>query len=1554
MDSEKEPRDFRSCSKMRRSSTKSPPEIDKWTKEDVHRWLMTEVKVHETCADRFVEEEVSGEISYFKKSDILDLGIKHGPAVKITSHLERLKETSQHEMQFPAYVENWSKEQVNQWLLQHVKVYSKYAERLFKEDVSGDCLVCFRKQDLLDLDIKSGPAVKILAELRQLNKKPEPVLQNIPHASTEHTEAPDPIQPDVSVAQAKETEQLELHSKTEDKALEKPTENVQLMASNDKGIQQPKPHNMAVKRKGGTTVTDTPKTTVEIQKTLENLLKEDLKKFHFNLRDYRDSSQKPIALGKLEGKDTMDTAKLMTDHYGNEEALRVTIEVLKEINQRDLARQMEKNTGQPQHKCLSRDVLKKDANQGDKLKNLLTCGGNSLDNYNRFVVVVNKSSPEQVQYLQFLIKLKLFCVLDFDPNSAAPGGLCNLYRNSRVANLHTPSQYQGPTDSVIKNLNLYKQTSWVFCNGRHDLDNDSNKEMDYRNWLRKSCRDVEQLVSFICNPEVLLHGRSLIIFLLLSPVDTEKDAVFDTYRSFIKHTEEERIISICESQSTYSKWRKLIQEKCDFDIDHLSINELTLSEVNGTIMALGPFSQPSGRLLPSSGSSVVVLKQKDEDFMTALDILCLNQCENIYDEKSSEFRDFRIKVEEEFYRGGKVKWWNFYFCDKDKDKPFVKRDKYENVKKIIRSQLRDSNNMCVLLNLFHHPGCGGTTLAMHVMWDLRNEFRCAVLKDNTLPKKEVAIQVSRLMKLESEKPSPVLLLVDDSKETENDHDLGNWIRKAAVEEALKINLDDSPNCKVIILNCVRSNSPKDQYRQHSPAPSQYITASLTQDEQKEFEKKLKELQETHEKPENFYSFMIMKSNFDQTYTDNLARNTLENFDFSTKNAQLFAFLALLNTYVAESELSLSLCEDYLGMKMIRWQEDSVLERMKPYSNFLIIDTVAEWGYKGIRILHQSIASACVEELERSYYLKVSDIVMAILHCDLFFSVGVVKHRFMLSIQQMLIERQRKKDGDEREPFSPLIVKIHSQQGRQTVQEIFAKASSRFVTSASIPQALARYLYINERDFPEALQWAEKAKNIKENPYTFDTIGQVHKSNLKTNIHREKQETTLNPEDLSANIKIADNAIRAFKRAQELTNAEEWCDEEASDAESEDYPKKSYNVYGYVGVLDIAFLLFDILCRLPFFEESDPMKKKYLQGFLQNKIPITSVYKTANETNDRYVEIIKEHESFLLNLKTEVKDTFEVLECYFMYIKGNNSEFDSKNRWTISGHFKKYLTLFCTAPEEVKKERQNNPNFNLKMDIEERRMFLVGKQADTFPGILYQLDKRPEEIEGITECYAFLQQKQQFVSKKQKTKETINYILSNIVLYLLKPKSKHVKSYSHLSALLLKTLQDVGLGYPFPDPYYLALLLFWPSPTQENKEIGTYVTAIRNSYRKRLVLLFRKRSTVAHLYLGKEEGLKRLVSKPQLDENFKEMRRDVLAQLWRNGEIFKDKAIINRLQRVSGTIEQEEVFANYGKLKILVRPALIAGIRSGFSTEKVSFYLGFAIDGPLAYDIQYEN
>lgn len=88
-----------------------------------------------------------------------------------------------------------------------------------------------------------------------------------------------------------------------------------------------------------------PKITVGIKETLDNLTKNGLKSFQFYLKGYRGLRNESIPWGELEDKDAMDTTTLMIGHYGNEEALQVTMDILKQINQRELANQLEKKMG---------------------------------------------------------------------------------------------------------------------------------------------------------------------------------------------------------------------------------------------------------------------------------------------------------------------------------------------------------------------------------------------------------------------------------------------------------------------------------------------------------------------------------------------------------------------------------------------------------------------------------------------------------------------------------------------------------------------------------------------------------------------------------------------------------------------------------------------------------------------------------------------------------------------------------------------------------------------------------------------------------------------------------------------------------------------------------------------------------------------------------------------------------------------------------------------------------------------------------------------------------
>uniref|UniRef100_A0A4W4HI43 SAM domain-containing protein n=1 Tax=Electrophorus electricus TaxID=8005 RepID=A0A4W4HI43_ELEEL len=1381
-------------------------------------------------------------------------------------------------------ITKWTKETVHMWLCDVVNINQKHADKFVEEEVSGEDLACFEKKDLLDMGVEHGPAVRIMSRLKKH------IAQSEIAASHQHDK-------EITQINRLKTVTPQMETCTKDKSENQRHYVQETETGHEVCLFQPPTvfHNMVVIY------------FVQICK-IRLYYNNKIAPFHHMYWETFQSTKHFLCI------------KFFFFCY-----VFLFIDELR-ITATDIKR-----------------PVKREMNQGEKLKNLLTCGGSTLGYYSYFVIIMNESKPDQLEQLQFLSKLNLFCVFDFDPNSVSKGA-CKVYRESRIANLHFPNQFQGEASEVLKNLNLYKQTSWVFCNGRLDLDSESSRNLDYQRWLRGTHREIEQMVSFIFRPEILPDRKCLVIFLLFSAVESEKDPIFDTFMTFHRQCRgEENIIHICENEDSFEKWHTLIQKKYEFDITKQSIYKLDFSQINGTVMKLGPHTQPCGMLLPSAGSSSVTLRQKDTDIMDALDILCENECENAYDVNSSAFQDLKLKVEEEFYRGGKVKWWNFYFSEKEKSKPFIKRDKYEAVRLIVTSQIKDPKSTCAIVNLFHHPGCGGTTLAMHVMWDLRNQLRCAILKDSSISEETVSSQVKYLLKYgkTDESPQvPVLLLIDDSKDTEAAEKLRNCIRRTLDEDCAFKN-EKSTNSLVILLNCVRTHFPVDQFK-CCETERQYITNELTKKEKDDFEEKLQELKENHKRPENFYSFMIMKSNFSKKYVRNVVCNTLKDLNRDTKEAQLFSVMALLNSYVAESDISQSICEDFLGMKQFHWGEEYVLERMKPYSNLLIGFKVDHCGeYSAIRILHHDIACACLDELDLTYNIKRSDITMDLLHCNLFFKTALGKDALTLSIQRMLIERQRNVDNDRGTQFSPLIETIHTDEGRQKVQEIFTKALRRYETSASIPQALARYLYLYSRDFSQALEWAEIARQITENCFTVDTIGQIHKNHLKYEIQRDKEQET--PENLDRYIELAKKAINAFQKAQKLAKTEYNL--------YEDYNlTQTYNQYADMGLIEVVLTVLDIISSLPLFNGTDTMARRYMQSFLKGNISMRSIYFKDNGINHKYATVLMNHEPFLHELRKQAKTSFELFDCYFSYLKSRKfeEELDYKCRRKISQYFKKYISFFCSDAERSQ-EKESKKILRESMDIEANEIFLEEQKADTFPGLLQHLeDKSGETMEKITGSYNFLHEHLKSRNPKFKT----NLILANITLHLIKPNSKCAISERDLIHLLKEMLQEIGVQYPFPEPYYLALLLLWPCSTSDSAEnIGIYVNSIRNSSRRRLPTSLRKRGAISHFLLGKKSGLKRLVPKAKLyyTDEPKESNR-----AWQSGKIFSQKDIQDCLLRVHGTVEQGEVYTEYGKLKVPVHPAFLDSVRSGFSTEKVSFYLGFAMTGLLAYDIRYES
>uniref|UniRef100_A0A8C8SJ89 SAM domain-containing protein n=1 Tax=Pelusios castaneus TaxID=367368 RepID=A0A8C8SJ89_9SAUR len=1213
-----------------------------------------------------------------------------------------------------------------------------------------------------------------------------------------------------------------------------------------------------------------------------------------------------------------------------------------------------------------REKRKKRENEGRKLISLLTGNKDLLDNsyYDWYILVTNKSHPSQTQHLDFLQEVKWFAVLEFDSLSQMTG-VAKKYRENRGANLHFPSQYQvkgKSTVEIIEDLNLYKQLSWIFCNGRSDLNDEKYQPLGPSLWQQKRAAEVRKLISFLSHQDLLQRGKFLVVFLLLSEVEDPGDPLIETFCTFYQELEGlSDMLCICIGAQTFQLWKDLLQARfiSAEELTKRCVANLNLPTVNGTILKLKSVTQSSQRLLPCTGSSTILLK-KEEDFMTALEILCENECKDTEIEKDkAQFSEFRKSQEEHFYRGGKVSWWNFYFSSENYSSAFIKRDSYEKLEELIQSSSQAATQKSSkIINLYHSPGCGGTTLAMHVLWELRKKFRCAVLKNKTVDFAEIGTQLTTLITYgatSQEDYLPVLLLVDDFEEQENVYLLQHEIQSAITGKCITY---ESP--LVIIINCMRSQNPVESSKS-SQSDSINLKHELSSKEQRAFEKKLEEIKQQHQHPEDFYSFMIMKEQFNPEYIKNVVKNTLKGLDINSKQAQLISFLAILNSYVTESTISVSQCEDFFGITSKYWGKESLENKMGICSNILIQSQVQEHGtYKGVRIIHPLIANYCLEEFNITFRLTKSAITLQLLKQNLFYESGLGRGKLQDDVQSMLLTRQRKEHGDDTDTlFSPLIEKIQKEEGSAEVESVLCEGSIRFSQNPFICQALARHYYIINKNFVSAQEWAKKAKKrAPNNSYISDTLGQVFKSQIKNWVDENGKKMVITAQDLKHLLELAKCASEAFTESQQQNESTDNI-REALQLQKSKRRYDTYNTAGYLGEIETGLYTIDILGYTPLFNKKHALSREEMLQYLSGKHPIPRA--TSDTENEEFKLILDHYRGYLSNLRSSLKEAFDFFENYFVLLKPRNIEKESvefKIRKRVRECFNKYAEIFCHLDPENLGDNPMSSKLSLPRKEDYCRRSLEAFKADRFPGLLEYLnshEKAESKMEDIVNKYAFLIEK---CTNQSLLREKQNFILANIVLSCIKPKSKKIRTLEELKAQIRKILQQVGLDHRFSEPYFLASLLFWPENQkqldEDSRQIEKYVSSLKKSFRGQYKQMCRSKQPIAHFYLGNSRGLNRLVHKGKIDQFFSELQVPDLHSLWQKGCIWEEKVVQDLLLRLHGKVEDDFVYVDYGideKISIPVRPAFLGRLRSGKSIEKVSFYLGFSMGGPIAYDIK---
>ncbi|KAI7804066.1 putative sterile alpha motif domain-containing protein 9-like [Triplophysa rosa] len=849
----------------------------------------------------------------------------------------------------------------------------------------------------------------------------------------------------------------------------------------------------------------------------------------------------------------------------------------------------------------------KNSVQGSKLSEMITGRTHSLDksHFSWYVVVADKSHRVQLENLKFLIHMNLMAVLDFDPESAK-NGLNSLFKDTGT-NSHLPAEYtitQTVEDTADK-LKLTRNTSWVFCNGGFNNESPSIVQK----WSIEKGSSVRDVVSFLCRKDVMPTKKFLVIFLLLNQVTDGNDPMLETFHMFYQALHGgKQILCICDNETTYNLWKDLIMGRYGVDISKRCISELSFTEINGTVLSLWSENRKSDRFLPGVGGSKVVLSKKTEDTLDLLSILCVNQCDGGNEDKQQH--------EERFYRGGKVSWWNFHFSEQAGSVPFIKRDKFEYIIDVIIPDLLNMKRACVFFNIFHLPGCGGTTLAMHVLWTLKNKYRCAVLKYKPDDFTKVAHQVVQLLTYETKEQQtrpPVLLMIDVFENIS----VVETLQKKIEEEWKKENIF-SKSPQVILLNCMTVES-REQAEENDDLV--FLGKNLYEKEQKLFDEKLKELKRTYPNTDTFHGFMYLQTNGSPDYIKGVVENTLNGFNFQDEHAQLFAVLVLLSVYCRNVLLSVSACEEFLHLPITEdCRSCKAEDGFKEFSALLTRCTAASsFVFEGMRVINACVAHHCLDELAATHEVTKADIMNTLLTTFLGYDCFLGKQKLMQDVRSMLVKRQHSTKGEGR--FSPLILDIMKETpGRE--ETILLNAAKVYKKDAVIFQLLASYYYLKKRkeDFNVEYEWSFAFAHSKDNSNICDTVARVLKGELRYKFHQDRDDP-IKPDSLEKYLTLAESATNACRESQNTARKEGMIQFQRPNYYD------TYNTAEHLGEREVAVKVIEILQKTPPFTSDDQLLGQVLSG----KMKIDDLTSKQPKLKE-YSDVLNKHMHYILDLK----------------------------------------------------------------------------------------------------------------------------------------------------------------------------------------------------------------------------------------------------------------------------------------------------------------------------------
>jgi len=1189
----------------------------------------------------------------------------------------------------------------------------------------------------------------------------------------------------------------------------------------------------------------------------------------------------------------------------------------------------------------------------DKFIRLLCGGGDSFRGDHYRILVINAPEDYMIQEnyqwmrdnLSFLIDTEWKAIFDFDCNGhifnfvdsegvVVKETTADEFDNNSEFNHCNPEQLERLVDDIQHSV---KQPSWIFVNGRG-----ADQSYSPYQWNTDRARGFKKAVQFFSS--VFPPCRATVVFLLFSAdIGVLVKAAYEFLTDFPKQW-----MSVIQEEDTGNKWMDKLTDMDLIETDERIVVGMPWSHINETVLRLHAPKKRRACEIPTSTGATVMLPFSMVNRLPDIDVLGCNECDAEY-QRHDEHQKEKLKKDEEikFYTGEPPTWWNFWFQNQ-----VCERDIHNRLRRIVEQTLRSSSDTDFVdrVRVYHQPGAGGTTSAMHILWTLRKFCRVGIVQNcsNRLSSEHIQKIVSQIMEFhkyeerEQTKAGPVLLLFDNPDEETESLLLSEVNERAKSVVRVRYSVKNLPFC--VFLECLRLteiSTPDSSAAKVLDRNCVSLKHELSASEITWFKGKGQALKDDFDAkasnsvdPDSLISFNILKSNFNKEFMSNTV-GKLVTAIANEKERTLLKYISLLNSFdiqyraVPLAAFDSMMTDIHIVKKKAiytfpsRWENE-----LSDAFHVLVYETSEpDIGYsRGLCSKNALLAKESLDALRRLSDGKetVSDIVLEFFKCSVFDSKS--REKLFNIVQDVLKKRQRLPNGVHSGDFSPLILHILDTESIDKAYTVL-KEGHKLTHDPFVAQHLARLLYIKLEDWTQASEVIKCAINqLPDNSYLWDTYGRIYEKQLSSEHGRYKDGVKrLTLDRITEVVDLALKGIEMFQKGQRVSELE-----------------KTANDVGYYGELHIICTLMDCLTCCDAFQDE---RKANLRKFLlyENFIPRGFGFLRDVKGSD-YIRILKD-------FKPRVDSVLKRLEDEKLQLK-----LDVKYVQSPAGNLVKLMerliNYFGEDPDQLPQDLSENDQCSFRR----RQIFRLGG-GNNMNGIFEQRWK--DDGEAVLEKIRHIIEK----NIRSAAVSAIDYLIAisvNLALTSVNPdRCRKIKFLKMLewSKTLYETRQTLIVHTKtnpiFLEPYLFMTMFNWPRENTSPIFVPSEVEFAVRKWKEEFYKKYPRLSKEGKPHHKRETTLFFLANGSGMESIYTPMKDDF--PIFPRSDFWQQEHTKTTLQRFEGILERPGTSVNYhfGGITLNIPTSLPIVDRSLWK-KKVHFVIGFSWAGPKAYDVSSEN